>query len=126
LFDEARRALLGTIAPDGSPRLVPICYAVVDSEVVFAIDEKPKSDRQLARVSDIERDPRATLLVDRWSEDWTELAWVRLDCAARIEPPGTALEDLQARYPQYREAPPPGDTIVLSPHDVVWWSFSDT
>jgi PPOX class probable F420-dependent enzyme len=125
-IDDARRALLGTISPDGRPRLVPVCHAVRDSEIVFAIDDKPKSGRPLARVSDIERDPRATLLIDRWSEDWTELAWVRLDCDARIEPPGTALEHLQARYPQYLETPPTGVTIVLRPTHVVWWSYSDS
>ena len=40
---EARTATLGTIAEDGRPRLVPICF-VLDGDVLFTpIDEKPKS-----------------------------------------------------------------------------------
>ncbi|MEA2446747.1 MAG: hypothetical protein QOK47_384 [Actinomycetota bacterium] len=126
LIDDARRGVLGTIAPDGTPRLVPVCYAVrateTGAELVFAIDQKPKATRRLARVNDIARDKRATLLIDRWSEKWAELAWVRLDCVARVEPPGFALEELQARYHQYQVEPPDGDTIVLVPTRLVWWS----
>ena len=39
---QARTATLGTIAEDGRPRLVPICF-VLDGDVLFTpIDEKPK------------------------------------------------------------------------------------
>ena len=74
---QARTATLGTIAEDGRPRLVPICF-VLDDDVLFTpIDEKPKrgtDPRQLARIRDIERRAEVTVLVDRWNEDWTNLA----------------------------------------------------
>ena len=106
LLAECRIARLGTIAPDGRPRLVPVCYALVGDAIAIAIDEKPKSTTELARVRDIRRDPRATLLVDRYDDrDWERLAWLRID--ARAEVLGTASEwregltALRARYPQY-------------------------
>ncbi|HET7728136.1 MAG TPA: TIGR03668 family PPOX class F420-dependent oxidoreductase [Candidatus Limnocylindrales bacterium] len=106
----ARSATLATIAPDGRPRLVPVCFVLMDgdaSHIWFALDEKPKAvadPRELARVRDIERDPRVTLLVERWSEDWAELAWLRCDGRAELIEPGgdeDAVRALRAKYPQY-------------------------
>ena len=77
---ESRTATLGTIAEDGRPRLVPICF-VLDGDMLYTpIDEKPKETadpRQLARIRDIERRADVTVLIDRWDEDWHHLAWLR-------------------------------------------------
>jgi PPOX class probable F420-dependent enzyme len=113
----ARTAVLATVAPDGAPRLVPICFVVsdgVDGRPVLhtPLDEKPKrvaDPRGLERVRDIAANPTVGLLVDRWSEDWSQLGWLRLaGRAALIEPDGpaaaehaTAVEALRAKYPQY-------------------------
>jgi PPOX class probable F420-dependent enzyme len=114
-----RRATLATVAPDSRPRLVPCCFAmgVEDGAVVIdtPIDAKPKASAdpmRLARVRDIRRDPRVTLLVDRWDEDWARLAWLRVEGTARLLLPWaprdadahrSALTALRGRYPQYRE-----------------------
>jgi len=113
LLTSARRAVLATIAPDGRPRLVPICF-VVDGEpptLYTPIDDKPKrSDAPLAlaRVRDIAADPRVTVLVDRWDEDWPRLAWLRADCRATLLEPGAGPEEhsaavaaLRTKYPRY-------------------------
>lgn len=110
----ARRAVLATIAPDGRPRLVPICY-VLDPErpVLYTpLDEKPKGVqdlRELARVRDVLRDPRVTVLIDAWSEDWDRLAWLRCHGTASLLGPveedarehETAVATLRLKYPQY-------------------------
>ena len=108
LLAEGRRATLATIAPDGGPRLVPVCYALVDDTIWIALDEKPKSVddvRDLARVRDIVRRPTVSLLVDRWSVAWSDLAWVRIHGTARLVEPGdvpdTVIPALRDRYPQY-------------------------
>src|SRR5215213_7773785 len=115
-IESARRATLATIGPNGLPRLVPICFVLAPGRppdalvLVSPLDEKPKTvDDARARVRDIEARPRATLLVDRWSEDWSELAWVRLECAASVLEPEASdernawLEALRAKHPQYLE-----------------------
>jgi PPOX class probable F420-dependent enzyme len=118
-IDSCRRAVLATIAPDGRPRLVPICFALEagaagrPSPVIYSpLDEKPKRSadvRRLARVRDIAERPEVALLFDRWSEDWSELAWVRVDGEATVlEPTGDGTDEhhaavilLRERYPQY-------------------------
>lgn len=77
------------------------------------IDEKPKRSvdpRSLARVRDVVARPDVTLLVDRWSEDWSELGWLRVLGKAAVADPdpddGTVAEviaALRAKYPQYHE-----------------------
>jgi PPOX class probable F420-dependent enzyme len=110
LLAEARRATLATIDPRGRARLVPICF-VVDGDVLWSpLDEKPKAVadvRTLARVRDITERPEVTVLVDRWSEDWDQLAWLRVHGrAALVEPDDVTtgiLASLRARYPQYED-----------------------
>ncbi len=105
LLHEARVAVLGTIGPRGEPHLVPVCYALHEGAIVIAADEKPKRPGTLARFRNVARDPRCTLLVQRYSDDWAGLAWVRIEgTGALIETGRTAplaLAALRARYAQY-------------------------
>jgi PPOX class probable F420-dependent enzyme len=112
-LEVARHGILGTIAPDGRPRLVPFVFATFTgaskSVVLYsALDEKPKSvsdPRRLARVRDIVERPRVTVLVERWSDDWSQLAWLRLQGDAALLESGdehaAAVALLRERYPQY-------------------------
>ncbi len=112
-LESARRAVLATIAPDGHPRLVPICFVLAGEPPILytPIDDKPKRDDDplaLARVRDIAADPRVTILVDRWDEDWTRLAWLRAEGRATLLEPGAghgehsaAVAALRAKYAQY-------------------------
>jgi len=111
-LESARRAVLATIAPDGHSRLVPICFVVAgDPPILYSpIDDKPKRTEDpfaLARVRDIAADPRVTILVDRWDEDWLQLAWLRCEGRASLLEPGATQEHsaavaaLRAKYPQY-------------------------
>jgi PPOX class probable F420-dependent enzyme len=105
LLADARRATLATIAADGRSRLVPICFVLTEDVIWTPIDEKRKSvddPRRLARVRDISRDPRVTLLVDRWSEEWADLAWLRIEGRAElVASVDGVVQALRARYPQY-------------------------
>jgi PPOX class probable F420-dependent enzyme len=107
LLTSARRATLGTIAADGRPRLVPVCFVLIDDLVWSPLDEKPKSVtnvRSLARVRDIVARPAVSLLVDHWSEDWSQLGWVRIHGgAAVVESDRSAVAALRAKYPQYAD-----------------------
>jgi PPOX class probable F420-dependent enzyme len=115
-------ARLATIRPDGSPRVVPICFALEGEALYTAVDEKPKSTRHLARLADIERDPRVEVLIDHYDDDWKELWWVRLRGRARvIGADERALALLTAKYPQYRERPPQGPFIVVQVDERSEW-----
>ncbi len=103
-----RVARLATVNADGAPHIVPVVYAFDGKRVYIALDEKPKrvAPIQLKRVWNIAANPRVALLVDRYSEDWRKLAWLRVDGAARILRRGkahtAAIALLRAKYPQYR------------------------
>ena len=115
-------ARLATVRPDGSPRVVPICFALDGDTLYTAVDEKPKGTRQLARLEDIERDPRVEVLIDRYDEDWSQLWWLRLHGSARIvEHDERALELLCAKYPQYRDRAPRGPFIVVAIAERMTW-----
>jgi PPOX class probable F420-dependent enzyme len=133
----ARVARLATVTADGSPHLVPCCFALVDrdtqpggppeappgSTIYTPIDAKPKTTLALRRLANLRANPRASLLVDHWAADWSALWWVRVDGDARILEAGdaertSALERLAHKYRQYREVPPPGPVIAI---DVVTW-----
>jgi hypothetical protein len=64
LLSGARVARFATIAPDGRPRLVPVCFALTGAVLYHAVDQKPKGTRRLARLADLAADPRATVLAD--------------------------------------------------------------
>lgn len=110
---DARSAILVTIAADGRPRPVPICFVLdpVRPLLHTPLDEKPKNaddPRRLARVRDILRDGRVAVLVDRWDEDWGRLAWLRCEGVASVvgaEANTTArtaaIAALREKYPQY-------------------------
>ena len=52
----ARVARLATLRPDGTPRLVPITFVLLDGLVCSAVDDvKPKRSPRLARLADVEQ-----------------------------------------------------------------------
>jgi PPOX class probable F420-dependent enzyme len=122
-WPEARVARLATVAPDGRPHVVPICFAVEDDTLYTAIDEKPKRTRALQRLRNIEANPRVEVLVDHYEEDWSRLWWVRLRGTARVvERDERALDLLMTKYEQYRSAPPSGPTIEIKVEQRAEWS----
>jgi PPOX class probable F420-dependent enzyme len=116
-----RRAILATVTPEGRPRLVPVCFVLTDKAdrigrpiVYTPVDEKPKKSddpMRLGRVQDLLVLPDASILVDRWDENWARLAWVRADGSGEILEPqahereehAEAVGALREKYPQYRE-----------------------
>jgi PPOX class probable F420-dependent enzyme len=114
------------VSAGGDPHLVPFCFALVDDVVYSAVDGKPKRSTHLKRIDNIAATGRAAVLVDEWAEDWTQLWWVRLDCAATlVEDPAVrdrALAALAAKYAQYGDTPPTGALLALTPTRWTGWA----
>lgn len=126
LVAAARVARLATLRADGTARLVPITFVLLDGLVCSAVDEvKPKRSTRLARLADVRRDPRAAVLVDHYAEDWTQLWWVRIDGTAAVHEDGELAERARAalveKYPPYAAAPPRGAVLVLRPERWAGW-----
>lgn len=129
LLATARVGRLATSSPSGRPHIVPVTFAVVPGAIVHMVDQKPKTTRLLARIRNLERDPRASLLVDHYVEDWTSLWWVRVDGTARVVVDGPEMDRarnaLVEKYPQYRATVPEGPAVLLAVETIRWWAGAE-
>ena len=124
-----RVARLATADENGSPHLVPVCYAFDGSRFYTPLDEKPKrvAGRQLRRVHNIETRHEASLLIDQYDDDWSRLGYVLVHGRAELVEPGNeahnrALTLLRERYTQYRTmALERYPVIMLTPDRIASW-----
>ena len=132
LLRESRVARLGTADRAGQPLVVPVCY-VFDGRACFsAIDAKPKrvAGSELRRVRNIAENPRVSLVVDRYDEEWSRLCWVIVEGRADLLSDGPeragAVDLLRNKYPQYRALGLDRDSatvIRIAPERTLWWSY---
>ena len=118
--------MLATITPGGAPHLVPVTFVLDGDTLWWAVDEKPKRSRALARLANIEAEPRVSLLVDHYEDDWDALWWVRADGVASTsagrEDAERALSMLASRYEPYRRSAPGGPVVRVDVERWRWWS----
>ena len=130
-FAAARVARVATVNADGQPHLVPIVFALDGDDVFSIVDAKPKSSPKLKRLRNIEANPRISLLVDHYDEEWESLWWVRADGTARVIDEGPerdrAIALLRAKYPQYKTwSDPIGAAMVVRVDRWRSWSLAPT
>src|SRR3954469_15571427 len=128
LLESERVGRLGLLDEEGGPRVLPVTFAVADGRIWSAIDQKPKRTGEPARLRFLRRDPRAALTVDRYSDDWEELAWVQVLGSVRILDVSEGADGLAAlseKYEQYQADPPAGPLLALQPERYLWWRAAD-
>ena len=123
-----RVARLATADAGGAPYAVPICYAFDGERVYTAIDLKPKQagGRELMRVRNILENPNVAIVIDDYSEDWSELAYVMIRGTAEIIKDGEERDGAEAllreKYAQYAELLEPGCVVIsITPKRVASW-----
>jgi PPOX class probable F420-dependent enzyme len=116
--------VLGTVHPERGVDAVPVVYVVVDGEVVMPIDTvKPKADRRLQRLVNLDADDRAVLLVEHYHDDWSRLWWVRVHGHAHEATPAAAQAvSLAHAFPAYGAVGAVTSVIVLPIEVVTGWS----
>ena len=119
-------ARLATVGADGRPHIVPICFALAERILYFAVDSKPKKTSNLKRLRNIAANPAVSILVDHYEDDWDKLSWVRLDGEARVVTDAAekqkAIGLLVARYSQYRATKPAGPVVAVAIARMSGWS----
>jgi PPOX class probable F420-dependent enzyme len=125
-------ARLATLGPAG-PRGVPVVFARSDGALWSPVDGKPKAAGELARVRHVRADPRVSLLLDDYADDWRALWWIAVAGRARVvrpadpsgDPPvAAAVAALRAKYPQYATVPvlrEPATLLRVEPERVSSW-----
>lgn len=124
-----RVARLATADEHGSPYLVPVCYAFDGTYFFIALDEKPKrvAKAQLRRVHNIEARHEASLLIDQYDDDWSQLGYILMHCKAELIAPAherheVAVMLLRERYVQYQTmALEQYPMIMLTPDKITSW-----
>jgi hypothetical protein len=115
---------LATANADGTVHIVSLCPAVVDGAVYVDLQAAKHTARNL------ERSPRATVLFDEYSSDWSKLWGVQLRCRADfLEADGEewakAWNAMTVRYPQF-DAPVawrPRRIVRLTPERKLSWGL---
>lgn len=122
----AAHGVLGTVHPDRGVDLVPVVFAIDGHQLIIPVDTvKPKRTLRLQRLENLLTDPRCSLLVEHFDEDWSKLWWVRLSGRAAERPPSPRhLARLADQHPQYREPGAVAATIVLTADTVTGWAAS--
>lgn len=126
-----RVARFATVNANGTPTVVPICFATDGTTIYSALDAKPKSvpPTDLARVRNLIARPAVSLVVDDYAEDWTALAHLVVQGDARLvaveeAEHATAISLLRGKYPQYEtmaiEAQP---VIAITPARAHFWAW---
>ena len=129
---------LAMVSADAAgPWVAPIVFAPARGAVWTPVDGKRKTGGPLQRLANAAADPRASLLLDEYSEDWSRLWWVRLDGTVRVhrgesraadrDAAAEAAAALRAKYPQYREGsllPDRPTLLALTVVRIRTWSAS--
>lgn len=124
-------ARLSTVTPSRVPHSVPICFALSGNDTIYTpIDAKPKKNKSkpLKRIINIASNDEVVVLFDRYSENWTELAYVMAKGKAKVvsdeQENLLAAKLLENRYIQYRDQNylPRGATIIgIRVYDYISW-----
>lgn len=131
VLDAMPIARLALLDPDDRPEALPIVFARVGPALWSPIDGKPKrSGAHLGRLARLQRAPQVMLVVDHYSDDWSELWWIRLKGEAEIvfgKHPDwlPATEALGEKYPQYQAVAMFKDepTMIRLPWRAIsWWA----
>lgn len=129
----ARVGRLATADASGQPLVLPICYAFNGQVLYSAVDAKPKrrDADDLKRVRNIRENPKVSLVIDEYDEDWSRLRWVILQGLADVVTTGedfaAATELLLSKYPQYRAmglSREQGTMIRITPQRVLRWQYA--
>jgi PPOX class probable F420-dependent enzyme len=119
LLANARTGHLATSDQYARPHVVPIVFVWCEGVLYTALDRKPKRDddwHALRRVRNIETNGRVAVVVDRYDEDWSRLAYVLLEGVATILESGEERDAAAAllieKYRQYAEVSLDGRPVV--------------
>ena len=129
LLNRTQVGHLATADGDGRPHVIPFCFIHHQGHVYCVLDAKPKSSglMRLRRVRNILENPRVSLVIDHYEDDWSRLWFLLVHGAAELLEPGpehaSALARLRSKYPQYRDMDLDENPMIkITPERATGWS----
>jgi PPOX class probable F420-dependent enzyme len=130
-IERARVARLATVDYASKPYLVPVVFVFDGNHFFIPIDQKRKTvkPQRLKRIKNIQHNPNVALLIDKYNEDWTKLAFVMIQGKASIITSKTqgniqlqeAYKKLTTKYRQYQKIGLGEMFIMIKPEKVASW-----
>jgi nitroimidazol reductase NimA-like FMN-containing flavoprotein (pyridoxamine 5'-phosphate oxidase superfamily) len=103
---------VATVNAEGVPHVVPVCHIFHEGRIYFG------SGKDATKVKNLEANPRATVTVDSYSDEWSSLRGVMVQGTTRVIGRGGRFRTLRARlyrkYPQY-----PGEAALGESDSVI-------
>ena len=130
VIEESRVARLATVDDDNAqPYLVPVVFVFDGKYFFIPLDKKSKrvSTEKLRRIKNIRKNPNVALIVDKYSEDWSELSFVMIQGSASVISGEQnkllvkAHKLLLVKYPQYKKVGIGQSCIMIDPKKVIFW-----
>lgn len=125
---DAPIAHLATADATGAPHVIPVCYAFDGRFFYSVLDRKPKNVAltRLRRVRNIQDNPRASLVVDHYEDDWQRLGYLLVTGRAELLVEGDerveAVRLLRMKYTQYRSMDVGENPVIkITPERIVAW-----
>ena len=114
---------VATVGKRGVPHLAPVCHVVQDGKVYFASGDDGR------KVLNIQENPRVTVTVDLYSDDWANLKGVMIQGTASLIERGPRFRRIRRllydKYPQYPDeaALDESDSVIIevTPDHVFTW-----
>ncbi len=108
--------------------MVPVCFAYDGDSFYSVLDQKPKrtSVERLKRVRNIVSNPRVSLVLDSYDEDWSRLWYALVTGTALLLRSGQehagAIQLLRHKYAQYEEMEIDANPVIrITPERITWW-----
>ena len=124
----ARVARVGTLDEQGRIHLAPVVFALQENQFYSLSDAGP---RLAKRLRNLRHDPRVTILIDDYDEDWSRVWWVRLRGTGRVLEAGPewqlARRLLSEKYAQYASTPADssaGPVMAVEIEQCAGWAYS--
>jgi nitroimidazol reductase NimA-like FMN-containing flavoprotein (pyridoxamine 5'-phosphate oxidase superfamily) len=99
LIEWERVSRVGTVGRAGVPHVVPVCHVLREGKIYFG------SGRDGRKVLNLKANPRVTVTVDLYADDWSNLKGVMVQGMARLIERGPRFRAIRAllytKYPQY-------------------------
>lgn len=123
LIQWERVCRVATAGTTGVPHAVPVCHVLADGKIYFA------SGNDAKKVLNLRANPRVTVTVDIYSDDWANLRGVMVQGTARLIERGPRFRRIRGllykKYPQYPDeaALDESDSVIVevTPTHVFSW-----